>query len=274
MIGSLFSGVGGLELGLEWAGLGPVSWQVEADTWCRGVLAMHWPDAVRHRDVRHVGAHNLSPVEVICGGFPCQDISIAGRGAGLDGARSGLWGEMRRVIEEIRPRGVVVENVRALVARGMDRVVADLVGLGYRVEGRIIAAADVGAPHRRERLFLVAHADGHRVRLEQQRVPRGRARDLRHGGQSEPVDDGEARGWGPKSGMGRGAHGVSARVDRWPARPGDPPALWEPPRAVEVRAPNAAARLHALGNAVVPQVAEVVGRRLAELLRAPPDLPA
>ena len=75
--------------------------------------------------MRHVGAHNLSTVEVICGGFPCQDISVAGKGAGLKGARSGLWGEMRRVIDEVRPRGVVVENVRALVARGMDRVVSD-----------------------------------------------------------------------------------------------------------------------------------------------------
>lgn len=296
MIGSLFSGVGGLELGLEWAGLGPVSWQVERDPWCRGVLAMHWPEAARFSDVRHVGAHNLSPVEVICGGFPCQDISLAGKSAGLAGARSGLWFEFARIVGELRPRAVVVENVAALVARGLDRVASDLDGLGYRVEARIIAAADVGAPHRRERLFVIgsrmadatgrrlaiangsrdvdrrdprmADADGDRVWLEQQRVPGGRPRDLRDRGQGEPFDDSQARRGTPQSGMGRGAHGVSGRMDRWPARPGNPPALWEPPRAVNARRPTDLERLAALGNAVVPQVAAVVGARVVELLAA------
>lgn len=301
-IGSLFSGIGGLELGLERAGLGPVRWQVEIDPWCRGVLAMHWPAAARYDDVRRVGASNLEPVEVICGGFPCQDISQAGKGAGLSGHRSGLWAEFARVIGELRPRAVVVENVRALVARGLDRVVSDLDGLGYRVEGRIIAARDVGAPHRRERLFVLAYArddgregrgeghhyhggdasredanrrdprvadaDGERVRVLEQRVPGGRSRGLRDGRESQPVHGGEARGGHPQPGMGRGAHGVSAWLDRWPARPGDAPAVWEPPRATTVSQPTAARRLHALGNAVVPQVAEVVGRRVVELLGA------
>lgn len=304
MIGSLFSGVGGLELGLEWAGLGPVVWQVERDPWCRGVLAMHWPEAERHADVRHVGAHNLDEVEVICGGFPCQDVSVAGKGAGLDGARSGLWSEFARIVGELRPRAVVVENVRALVARGLDRVAADLDRIGYRVEARIIAAADVGAPHRRERLFIVAdrdvrglaelgagddrdgrhaprqvvdgrdprvaHADGERVRLEQQRVSGRRPRGLRDEGQGEPRDDSAPGGRHAQPGMGRGAHGLPARVDRWPARPGDPPALWEPPRAVSSRRPTDIERLAALGNAVVPQVAEVVGWRVCELLEAMP----
>lgn len=335
MIGSLFSGVGGLELGLEWAGLGPVVWQVERDPWCRGVLEMHWPEAERHADVRHVGAHNLDEVEVICGGFPCQDVSVAGKGAGLDGARSGLWSEFHRIVGELRPRVVVVENVAALVARGLDRVVADLDAAGYRVEARIIAAGDVGAPHRRERLFIIgvgdplcegpqgparqahegragpgercssvayrdvrglaqlgagdddhgchasrqvvdgrdprmAHADGERVRLEQQRLSGGRPRDLRDEGQGKPLDDSQARRGPPQSGMGRGAHGLPARVDRWPARPGDPPALWEPPRAVSSRRPTDIERLAALGNAVVPQVAEVVGWRVCELLEAMP----
>lgn len=302
MIGSLFSGVGGLELGLEWAGLGPVVWQVERDPWCRGVLAMHWPEAERHADVRHVGAHNLDEVEVICGGFPCQDVSVAGKGAGLDGARSGIWSEFARIVGELRPRAVVVENVRALVARGLDRVAADLGGLGYRVEACIIAAGDVGAPHRRERLFIVgingacaycrgtgeawdgddgptcpeccgrgvAHADGERVRLEQQRVSGRRPRGLRDEGQGEPRDDSAPGGRHAQPGMGRGAHGLPARVDRWPARPGDPPALWEPPRAVSSRRPTDIERLAALGNAVVPQVAEVVGWRVCELLEAMP----
>lgn len=301
-IGSLFSGIGGLELGLERAGLGPVRWQVEIDHWCRGVLAMHWPDAVRYDDVRRVGAANLEPVEVICGGFPCQDISQAGKGAGLSGARSGLWREFHRIVGELRPRAVVVENVRALVARGLDRVVADLDGLGYRVEGRIIAARDVGAPHKRERLFVLAYArndgreergawhderrgdapgedahrrdprvadaDGERVRVLEQRVPGRRARGLRDGGQGEPAHRGASRGRDPEPCLGRGAHGVPSGLDRWPARPGDAPAIWEPPRSTSIRQPTASRRLHALGNAVVPQVAEVVGRRVVELLGA------
>lgn len=297
VIGSLFSGVGGLELGLEWAGLGPVEWQVELDPWCRGVLAMHWPHAQRHADVRHVGAHNLEPVEVICGGFPCQDVSVAGKGAGLAGARSGLWAEYLRIVEELRPRAVVIENVAALVTRGLDRVVADLDAAGYRVEGRIIAAADVGAPHRRERLFAigsntqcaychgtgeaydawgggpacpacrVADADGERVREQQQRLPRGRARGVRDGGQGEPEHDGAARGRRSQPGVGRGAHGVPAGLDRWPSRPGDAPAIWEPSRAVSgPRSPTRARRIAALGNAVVPHVARLVGERVREIL--------
>lgn len=319
-IGSLFAGVGGLELGLEWAGVGRVVWQVEQDRWCRGVLAMHWPNAQRFKDVRHVGRHSLASVDVICGGFPCQDISRAGKGAGLEGARSGLWSEYARIVGELRPLVVVVENVAALVARGLDRVVGDLAELGYDVHGRIVAASDVGAPHRRERIFLVAHArrfggeggstpplgehvadardhgrelvgeghdfdgkdalgddadrrdphvadaDGKRVREQQQRVPGGRARSVRDSRQALAVDDGAAS-WGrAQSGVGRGAHGLPARVDRWPARPGDVAAVWEPPRAVTSYSPTRAARLHALGNAVVPQVAAEVGAFVLDLL--------
>ena len=99
-IGSLFSGIGGLELGLEWAGVGHTVWQVERDPFCRSILARHWPSAARFDDVRTVGAHNLEPVDVICGGFPCQDISYAGKGLGLAGERSGLWYEFARIIGE------------------------------------------------------------------------------------------------------------------------------------------------------------------------------
>lgn len=247
MIGSLFSGIGGLELGLEWAGLGPVAWQVEIDPFCRGVLAMHWPGAKRFADVREVGRDVLSQVDVICGGFPCQDVSCAGKGAGLDGARSGLWREYLRIVGELRPRVVVVENVRALVTRGLDRVATDLDAAGYRVEARIIAAADVGAPHRRERLFLVAHTgplgpqqrgarhdhDGNhapgndphrrdpgmadtdrpRVRFEQQWMPWGRPAGLRAGRKAEPFVDREAGGRSAESCLGKFADGASRRMD-------------------------------------------------------------
>lgn len=231
---------------------------------------MHWPEAKRHADVRNVGAHNLARVEVICGGFPCQDVSQAGKNAGLDGQRSGLWSEFARIAAELRPKVVVVENVRALVSRGLDRVTADLHGLGYRVEGRILAASDVGAPHRRERLFLVARmadADRERIRIVQQREPRRLPNGVRHEGQGEPFEHGPSDGRSTKPGMDRGPDGVSQRVDRWPARPGEPPTLWEPPMSVGAYSPTRDQRNRALGNAVVPQVARIVGERVAELLR-------
>lgn len=109
-IGSLFAGIGGLELGLERAGVGHTVWQVEKDEFCRKVLARHWPDAARYEDVTTVDWSTVEPVEVLCGGFPCQDISLAGKGAGLAGERSGLWWEYLRAIRELRPRFVVVEN--------------------------------------------------------------------------------------------------------------------------------------------------------------------
>src|SRR5579863_716914 len=145
-IGSLFSGIGGFELGLEWAGLGPVVWQCEIDAFCRSVLAKHWPNATRYTDVRAIDA-SAPRVDVICGGFPCQDVSNAGKRAGIDAERSGLWSEFARVVGVLRPRFVVVENVSALLGRGMDRVLGDLAALGYDADWSTLRASDVGAPH-------------------------------------------------------------------------------------------------------------------------------
>lgn len=156
--GSLFSGIGGLDLGLERAGM-ECAWQVEIDEFRRGILAKHQPDASRFNDVRDVGKHNLEQVDLVAGGFPCQNISLAGFGAGLAGARSGLWREMFRVICELRPRYVLVENVSALLNRGAGRVLADLAGVGFDAEWETLRASDFGAPHRRERVFIVAYAN-------------------------------------------------------------------------------------------------------------------
>jgi len=128
---SLFAGIGGLELGLERAGLGTTRWQVEIEPFNRKVLAAHWPDAERFADVRDVSSADFPGCDVICGGFPCQDISSAGKGEGIDGQRSGLWREFARLIGEIRPRIVVVENVPDLAVRGLGRVLGDLCALGY-----------------------------------------------------------------------------------------------------------------------------------------------
>lgn len=331
MIGSLFSGIGGLELGLERAGLGAVAWQVECDPFCLRVLARHWPHVNRFDDVRAVSAANLLPVDGICGGFPCQDVSSAGRRAGLDGARSGLWFEYARIISELRPRWVIVENVTSGETAWLPRVQHDLVSLGYRCEAWRLGAVDVGAPHRRLRTFVLAVGNASSAGLEKRCEQRGNARqelpaaeragllgnaDAQRQRQSRRIEPDQRRraqdtgdpglantdrgedqqqsGRRVGSGrtgaaepfeaglrqdgnadaqreMGRGSHGISAGLDghRWPAGRGQEQEAWEPPRtARRGEIPENAARLRTLGNAVVPQVAEMIGRRMLVMLEA------
>lgn len=159
--GSLFSGIGGIDLAFAAAGF-DVRFQVEIDPFCRKVLAKHapryWPNATQHVDVRSVGRTELGTVDVLFGGFPCQDISVAGNGAGLEGERSGLWYEFRRIIGDIRPGVVFIENVPAITGRGGTTVIAHLAALGYDARWGIVGAADAGAPHQRDRWFCVAYA--------------------------------------------------------------------------------------------------------------------
>lgn len=234
-VGSLFAGIGGMDLGLERAGM-EVVWQVEIDPFCQRVLAKHWPDAKRFNDVREVGAHNLEPVDLICGGFPCQDISHAGKGRGIEnGTRSGLWFEMHRIIRELRPRVVLVENVAALLVRGAGTVLGDLAESGHSAEWGCLPASSVGAPHRRDRVFIIAYPDNTR---------------------RNPVLQSQAR-----------------------VRAGNSPLLWESFRTTQRNiwltdncglsgdvdgVPDRMDRLKSLGNAVVPQVAEWIGRRIME----------
>jgi len=229
--GSLFAGIGGCDLGLERAGMQCV-WQVEIDEWCSQVLAKHWPHVARFRDVRDCGAHNLSPVDVICGGFPCQDISNAGLRAGIVGERSGLWTEYARIIGELRPRYVLVENVAALLDRGIQRVLGDLAALFYDTDGGIISACALGAPHTRERLFIVAHTDSV---LGQAGIrsfaDRAQAHERRN-------DKARLGGWVESFSGVRGiSDGVPARMER----------------------------LRGLGNAVSPPVAEWFGRLIMDM---------
>lgn len=269
-IGSLFSGIGGLELGLERAGVGSTVWQCEIDPYARAVLAKHWPDAIRFDDITKM--HDVPPVDLICGGFPCQDISNAGKRVGIDGARSGLFFELMRVVRLVRPRFVVLENVAALLGRGMGDVLGELSESGYDAEWDCVPASSVGAPHRRDRVFIVAYANGYRLYRTGTtgaginrkssvdkfgvRGESGDVADAEQGGQSrrrepdagwsESVRAQRERGWLPEPPVGRVAHGIPSRVDR----------------------------LKCLGNAVVPQVAEVVGRRVRHLMAAPPAVPA
>lgn len=159
-IGSLFSGIGLLELGLSWAleeaGIPHrVAWQIELDPFCREVLERRYPGADRSvSDVRAASSLVLAPVDILIGGFPCQDVSGAGDGAGLDGERSGLWFELRRLIDELRPRVVLIENVASGMRRWLGQVRCALEQLGYQVVAFRVRASDVGAPHRRSRIFV------------------------------------------------------------------------------------------------------------------------
>lgn len=166
--GSLFSGVGGLDLAASLAGF-DIRFQVEIDPFCRKVLAKHapnyWNKATQFADIRGCTGSELGYVDVLFGGFPCTDISLAGNGIGLEGANSGLWWEFYRLIGEIRPRAIVLENVAAITyeGRGGTEVIAALAGLGYSTQWGIISAGDAGAPHQRNRWFCVGYADSARL---------------------------------------------------------------------------------------------------------------
>jgi DNA (cytosine-5)-methyltransferase 1 len=229
----------------------------EIDPYCRAVLRKHWPDVPIFSDVRDLHAWDTGPVDVICGGFPCQDISHAGRQAGLAGQRSGLWSEYRRIIEECRPAWVVIENVSALRSLGLDQVLGEVSALGYDAEWHCIPAAAVGAPHRRDRVWIVAYANGSRLEgrdspILQERTGKqlaGQGGALPHANHqvqpNVPVDasprlrlselERYGRGaWVAEPDVGRVADGVPSRVDR----------------------------LRALGNSVVPQVVQAIGEAI------------
>lgn len=300
-VGSLFTGIGGFDLGLERVGM-RVVWQCESNEYRRKVLALRFPGVPCFDDVRAVGS-GAPWVDVVCGGFPCQPISVAGKGLVQDDPRW-LWPEFARVVGELRPRYVVVENVSALLGRGMGDVLADLAALGYDAEWDCVPAVAAGAPHIRDRLWLVAYpsglcgsvggearyvagaprasetdggqwqrngdaADDCRATLadadEAGRVERRRAEPVRAqlapaerggeavadpnsvGGQSWRSwsrqyragwgsDSEERSWWSVEPSVGRVADGVPARVDR----------------------------LSALGDSLVPQIAEWIGRQIME----------
>ncbi len=313
-IGSLFSGIGGLELGLERAIPGAHTvFQVEQDSYARRVLAKHWPNARRYEDVRQVGAHNLPACDLLCGGYPCTGHSVAGKRHGFDDPRSGLWTEYARIIGELTPLGlrfVVVENVAALRIRGMGRVLGDLAACGYDAIWDCIPAAAVGAPHRRDRLFIVAwlaHPDSQQQHINNNgcsgtrgsKAPPAREIHLGHkslGGRTEALahpnrsrlqgrfsevlrectvqrtarQGDTCEGEPPdhrftQCGLGRAPDGLPSGMDG----PWDGP--WERGIArTTTGQTHRVQRLRCLGNAVVPQVAEVVGRVVLQLAGGAP----
>ncbi len=173
-IGSLFSGIGGLDLAVEAVFGGQVVWHSEVDPYACHVLQQWWPSVPNLGDVRAVS--EFPAAEVLCGGFPCQDISSAGKREGLRGEHSGLWSEFVRAIRAVQPSVVVVENVGQLRNRGLDDVLGDLAEAGFDSEWTSVQAAHVGAPHRRERMFLLAYPDRDVLRLVAERLQLGSAK--------------------------------------------------------------------------------------------------
>lgn len=160
----LFSGIGGFSLGLESTGHYQTVGFCEIEPFGRAVLNKHWPNVYCHEDVRtltdDVVRRECGPVDMLCGGFPCQDISVAGKGKGLEGERSGLFFELARIVESVRPNWLLIENVPALRIRGSDRVIDELEGLEYSCWAFVVGAEHVGASHRRHRVWIVGHAGG------------------------------------------------------------------------------------------------------------------
>jgi DNA (cytosine-5)-methyltransferase 1 len=251
----LFSGVGGFSLGLERTGGFQTEAFCEIDPFCRKVLAKHWPNVRQYEDVRELTADRLDAdgivPDVICGGFPCQDISFAGKGRGIEGERSGLWFEYQRLIDEIRPQWVLVENVPALRSRGLDQVLGALSAIGYNAEWHCIPAGAIGAPHVRDRIWIVAHPNGQGKHVEPldaevARIPEALANTggirlperegLLSRGQISDAAASAPRQWNDMSEVGRAVPGLPNRVDR----------------------------LRALGNAAVPQIPELIGRAILE----------
>ncbi len=238
--GSLFSGIGGMDLGLERAGM-ECKWQVENNEYCLKVLSKHWPAIPKYADITALDFATVEPVDLLAGGFPCQDLSVAGKQAGLRvGNRSGLWFEFLRGIRALRPRFVLVENVPGLLTHyAMGRVLGDLAECGYDAEWSNLSACSMGAPHTRERVWILGYSN---VIGAQSRLPiRVEAQEPTYGNRSEN------QAWSPRSeeiaiktSLARIPHGIPHRVDR----------------------------IRGLGNACVPQVVEWIGRKILESQRA------
>ena len=263
-VGSLFSGIGGFDLGLERAGM-KVIWQSEIDPFACKVLKKHWPDVPNLGDINKIDWTNIERPDVICGGYPCQPFSTAGKRGGATDPRH-LWPAMFNAICLLRPRYALMENVRGHLSMGFGDVLADLASVGFNAEWQVIPAAAVGAPHKRDRVFIVAYANGGRCEKcepEKKSVSRVGSCCERHnvadtksstGRNTQPYGLQKVFGqtaefrklgctsrtigdwWKVEPDVGRVANGVSDRVDR----------------------------LRGLGNAIVPQVAELVGALVVE----------
>lgn len=225
----LFSGIGGFSLGLERAGMQTVRF-VELDSFCRSVLRKHWPHVQQEADITKT-QFSEDEADIIVGGFPCQDISLAGFRTGLSGLRSGLWRELLRAIRVVRPRYAIVENVAALLGNGMGTILGDLAEVGYDTEWDCIPAAAIGALHYRDRIWIQAYSDTNKLRPQR----------------LSPIASGT---WGEQqfAGLVQDQIRLSIPAGR---RSG-----------ISDGVPNRSHSLKAYGNAVVPQIPEIIGRAI------------
>ena len=241
----LFSGIGGFSLGLERAGMRTVAF-CEIDPFCRQVLRRRWPRVPIYEDVRDLTMRYSRDAELVCGGFPCQDVSAAGKGAGIEGERSGLWREFHRIIGELRPRYAFVENVAALTFRGLLRVLGDLTEIGYDAQWHCIPASAVGAPHQRDRIWIIAYPAGYRLEGELRQAIAQALHDV----PPEALD-----AW----------HRSGSLFADWPKLLAEPAVQRV---AYGFPAGTRHSHLEAIGNAVCPQVVEALGRAILEAERS------
>lgn len=277
----LFSGIGGFSLGLERTGGFETVAFCEIEEFPRRVLAKHWPEVPCYHDVRELTADKLAAdgisVDVITGGFPCQDLSLAGKKAGMgEGTRSGLWSEIDRLIGELRPQFVIVENVANLLSGPSEqpggwfgRVLGDLAERGYDAEWQNIPAGAMGAPHLRERAWIVAYPSKERqsearqfrrIELAQWLSSRGEAvifaddrQERTQGSQPQQVSGFSAFSWCEDV---RRAEDLRGRSDL-------PTPLF---RGGRDGIPHWVDRIGACGNAVIPQIPELIGHAILEAI--------
>ena len=270
----LFSGIGGFSLGLEWAGMETIA-MCEKDKFCRQVLAKHWPDITIHEDIRDLnGKDYKGSIDVVCGGFPCQPFSVAGKQLGKADDRH-LWPEMLRVIKESAPAWVIGENVSGFVRMALDDVCSDLEGEGYRVQSFIIPACAVEAHHRRDRCWVVAYSDENDRRRRDSTISQERHTWMEHrsGGQGQSLSGSDSdvayseservqrlRSCGLEESHAHGpallplCEGKGFGSTYWETEP-------DVDRVVD-GVPNRVDRIKSLGNAVVPQLVQRIGEMI------------
>jgi len=282
-VGSLFTGIGGLDLGLERAGM-EIRWMVEINPFCQKVLAKHWPNVTRYEDVKECGKHNLETVDLICGGFPCQPHSTAGKRRGAADDRN-LWPEYLRIVTELRPTWILGENVPGIISTMLDTVLSDLENEGYETLPLVVPACAFDAPHVRRRVWILAHSTSKRNGEESRSMAESKREawdsppeEFSCGGQTAPANVADTTGNGCR--RHEPVNGRPAQKDRetsslWTASVemdktsrsirDEGPARWQTEPLVGRVAdgvPNRVDRLRALGNAVVPQVAEWIGKQI------------
>jgi DNA (cytosine-5)-methyltransferase 1 len=268
----LFSGIGGFALAASWV------WKDELDIvgfceieeYAQKVLQKNFPEVPIYQDVQELKGKDFKNIDLITGGFPCQDISIAGKGAGIEGERSGLWSEMCRIISEVRPKYAIIENVPMLIHRGLERVLCDLTKIGYDCEWQIIGADDVGAWHRRKRIWIVAYSNRFRKNKQQSRIRSKSIQSIRKNPNTLRQKISNSSSSRRKIGLSKERYRKERDTkkfinnsNRQRGRKAKHNWTTEPNVGrVANGIPNRVDRLKGLGNAIVPQVAELIMERI------------